>query len=84
MRGRAVPVDMLVDYVYGDRPNGPPKHSVQSIYAIVWRLHSKGFPVGSVRRARKSGGFIWDEKRVFVKLRKRGRRPGQAVIRPVP
>jgi hypothetical protein len=68
MRGRAVPVSMLVDYVYGDRPNGPPKHPVQSIYAIVWRLHGEGFPVGSVR---KRGAFIWDEERVFAKRRRR-------------
>jgi hypothetical protein len=71
MRGRVVPAYMLVEYVYGDRPHGPPEYPLQSIYGIVWRLHREGYPVGNLR---SRGAFIWDEERVFVRRRKAGKR----------
>src|SRR5260221_4289117 len=72
MRGRAVPADMLIEYVYGDRPNGPPTYPLESIHGIVGRLNREGYPVGAVRRR---GAFIWDEERVFAKQHMR--RPRQ-------
>jgi hypothetical protein len=63
MRGRVVSADMLVDYVYGDRPEGPPKHAVQVISITVRWLRRRGYPVGRVTR-----GFVWDEKRTFRAL----------------
>jgi hypothetical protein len=46
MRGRVVSPDMLVEYVYGDRPNGPPKHAVLVIAMTVRSLRARGYPVG--------------------------------------
>ena len=69
-----MPAEMLVDYVYGDRPKGPPKHPVQVINITLQRLRGCGYPVGSVRGRR---GFAWDEDGTF---RNRGRRKrGRAV-----
>jgi hypothetical protein len=66
MRGRVVSTDILIDYVYGDRPRGPPKHPVQVISNTLRSLRARGYPVGGVRR-----GFVWDEDRIFAA---RGRR----------
>src|SRR5580765_2924360 len=60
MRGRVVPTDMLIDYVYGDRREGPPKHPLQVISITLHRLRGRGYPVGGVGR-----GFVWDEQRLF-------------------
>ena len=60
MRGRVVSADMLIDYVYGDRPKGPPKHPVQVISITLRSLRARGYPVGGVSR-----GFVWDEDRTF-------------------
>ena len=46
MRGRVVSANMLIDYVYGDRPEGPPKHPVQVISIVLRSLRSRGYPVG--------------------------------------
>jgi hypothetical protein len=61
MRGRVVSADMLVDYVYGDRPKGPPKHPVQVFSIVLRSLRARGYPVGGVSR-----GFVWDEERAFA------------------
>jgi hypothetical protein len=66
MRGQVVSADMLVDYVYGDRSKGPPKHAVQILSMTVRWLRGRGYPVGKITR-----GFVWDEKRRF---RARGQR----------
>ena len=68
MRGRVVSTDMLVDYVYGDRPKGPPKHPVQIISLTLRSLRERGYPVGGVSR-----GFVWDEDRTFSARAKRHR-----------
>ena len=68
MRGRVVSTEMLIDYVYGDRPEGPPKHPVQVINITIQRLRGHGYPVGGVSR-----GFVWDEERSFS-TRARGKR----------
>ena len=60
MRGRVVSANMLIDYVYGDRPEGPPKHPVQVISIVLRSLRGRGYPVGGVSR-----GFVWDEERTF-------------------
>ena len=60
MRGRVVSADMLIDYVYGERPQGPPKHPVQVISITLRSLRDRGYPVGGVGR-----GFVWDEERSF-------------------
>ena len=69
MRGRVVSADMLVDYVYGDRPKGPPKHPVQVISMTLWSLRGRGYPVGVVSR-----GFFWDEDRRLTHSRGKQRR----------
>ena len=66
MRGRVVSADMLIDYVYGDRPKGPPKHPVQVISITLRSLRDRGYPVGGVSR-----GFAWDEERTFRAKRHR-------------
>jgi hypothetical protein len=60
MRGRVVSTEMLVEYVYGGRPKGPPKNPTQVISNILRGLRSRGYPVGGVYR-----GFVWDEERTF-------------------
>jgi hypothetical protein len=60
MRGRVVSSDMLVEYVYGDRPNGPPKHPVLMINMSLRSLRARGYPVGGVGR-----GYAWDEGLTF-------------------
>jgi hypothetical protein len=65
MRGRVVSSDMLVEYVYGDRPNGPPKHPVLMINMTLQSLRARGYPVGGVGR-----GFIWDEGLRFARRRR--------------
>jgi hypothetical protein len=66
MRGRVVSADMLIDYVYGDRAMGPPKHPVQVISMTLRSLRARGYPVGGLNR-----GFVWDEERTFSARRKR-------------
>jgi hypothetical protein len=65
MRGRVVSPDMLVEYVYGDRPNGPPKHPVLMIDMTLRSLRARGYPVGGVGR-----GFVWDEGLKFTRRRR--------------
>ena len=60
---------MLVDYVYGDRPKGAPKHPVQVISIVLRSLRDRGYPVGGVGR-----GFVWDEERTFWARGRGGRR----------
>src|SRR5262245_26799390 len=67
MRGRVVATDVLVEYVYGDRPN-PPKHPVQVISTTLRLLRARGYPVGGVSR-----GFVWDEERRFFRHGRRRR-----------
>jgi hypothetical protein len=62
MRGRVVSSDMLVEYVYGDRPNGPPKHPVLVINMTLRSLRARGYPVGGVGR-----GFAWHEGAAFTR-----------------
>ena len=68
MRGRVVSTDMLIDYVYGDRPKGPPKNPVQVICITLRSLRDRGYPVGGVGR-----GFVWDEQRTFRDRRRSNR-----------
>ena len=68
MRGRVVATDMLVEYVYGDRPKGPPKYPVQVISIILRSLRARGYPVGGAGR-----GYVWDEERTFSRHRRRRR-----------
>jgi hypothetical protein len=68
MRGQIVATDMLIEYVYGDRPNGPPKYPVQLISMTIRSLRARGYPVGGVTRS-----FVWDEERTFRQRRGLGR-----------
>ena len=70
MRGRVVSAEMLIDYVYGDRPKGPPKHPVQVISITLRSLRLRGYPVGGVGR-----GYVWDEGRTFRHRHGRRRKP---------
>jgi hypothetical protein len=65
MRGRVVSSDMLVEYVYGDKTGGPPKHPVLVINMTVRSLRARGYPVGGVGR-----GFVWDEGLAFARKRR--------------
>jgi hypothetical protein len=68
MRGRVVATDMLVEYVYGDRPKGPPKNPTVVISITLRSLRARGYPVGGVGR-----GFVWDEERTFRGRRRQSR-----------
>jgi hypothetical protein len=60
MRGQIVSTEMLVEYVYGDRPKGPPKNPSQVFSNSARWLRARGYPVGGTHR-----GFVWDEERTF-------------------
>ena len=65
---------MLLEYVYGDRPEGPPKRAGQVISTTLWRLRRDGYPVGGVKGRR---GYVWDEHGTFP-LRAQRPRSGDA------
>jgi hypothetical protein len=69
MRGRVVSPEMLVEYVYGDRPKRPPKHPLTVISITLRLLQARGYPVCGVGR-----GFAWDEDRTARLRRQRARR----------
>ncbi|NBH03400.1 BTAD domain-containing putative transcriptional regulator, partial [Amycolatopsis sp. SID8362] len=53
--GRAVPVDRLIDRVWGDRPPRQPRNA---LYAYVSRLRGLLAPVDGVAIERERGGYV--------------------------
>ncbi|MEV5347549.1 AfsR/SARP family transcriptional regulator [Streptomyces achromogenes] len=63
--GRAVPVDTLVDRVWGDRP---PQRTKDTLYGYLSRLRQALRPAPEVTVARRPGGYVLDADPLSVDL----------------